>query len=775
MAVTPTTKPRSLPVCVLALYLACCPCARAQAVRVVGDGAELLAALQGTGQRGQALPSDAWTPRLSDAETVALCLASYPEPLRLSATEAMALERFVAAGGRAYVEFTAREDGEPLFGIACEPEVRRALHQRLVVADDMEPLSGLTRGDLLDEHNSACLAPRQRPEGAKVLLNYGSYLGTYRAVDWEPAYSATVDLGEVRALASVSQRYGAGQPDYYPERVELWLGEAPDATALAGVVEGPLQGPVVRLELHEARARYVRLVCRKFRRSPVTDFFFMGEVEALDAGGANVALGRPYMLNPEPNTAFADAGGELTDGVVDGGYEDGRSVGWATQAPELWEQWPALLEVRWGRGTALMALSKFSDFRAREYRPTGRWEGLMRHIALSLAPPERRREVARRYVPLTAWTEPRVWAPTDTPVALHVETAVDAEVSATTRAGARLKLRRVAPGRYKGRWAPTEGEHAVAVCAATPRGDSETLVRLRVSTREAAYQRAVDRNMRWFERSGVLPKADGSAGVWSQRCLAWFDGGPIETLASPFRVDCNAATAQALYLYGELAGSERWRTVALSVARSMLPHQYRDPSRASFGGWPWLYERDESVYFWDDNTRVAVALLWLYTQSGDEDLLRAGLRTMELCRQVAQPDGILARHVITASRLDEIGREGFRRLPPQGLAIDFDLKRWAWAYGVTGDRAYADLLQRAAGTWGGAAGVRGLPFAARDDATGVLADGLLEQWRGYVAHPQVKRWGVPLAGPGDYGRAFVGDCSVTTTADDPLTDQLYST
>ena len=200
--------------------------------------------------------------------------------------------------------------------------------------------------------------------------------------------------------------------------------------------------------------------------------------------------------------------------------------------------------------------------------------------------------------------------------------------------------------------------------------------------------------MRWFERSGVFPRPDGSAGVWSQRCLAWFDGGPEWFLASPFRVDCNAATAQAAHAYGELTGDERWKRIGLNVARSMLPHQYLDPGKPSFGGWPWLYEKDEAIYFWDDNTRVAVALLWLYTRTGDEELLRAGLRTMELCREVAQPDGIIARHVIAASQLDRIGRQGFRRLPPQGIMVDFDLMRWAWAYGVTGDPEYEHLLPR---------------------------------------------------------------------------------
>jgi hypothetical protein len=702
-----------------------------------------------------------------------LCPTSYPEPIRLSAEEAEGLERLVAGGGRAYVEFAVREDGQPLFGVGCEPDVRRALHQRLAVAEDLEPISGLIRGDLLEEHNSACLRPTSLPEGARVLLEYGPFLGTYRAMEYEPTYAATVDLGKVRTLTEVSQRFGAGQPSYYPEQIELWLGASLDAMERVAVREAPA-GPVVRFGLGLVQARYIRLVCRKFRRSPVTDFLFMGEIEALDGQGRNAALGRPYTLTPEPDTTYVDSGGELTDGVVEAGYEDGQSVGWATQPAELWERWPALVEVPWGEGTALVALSSFSDFHAREYRLTRRWEGLLRHVALFLAAPEARDDVEARYVPLEPWTEPRVWAPTRAPVMLQVRTAQRARVTAEV-GGSPVRLEEIGPGRYEGELQLRDGEHRVRVRARTQHGRAEALVSVRVSAREVAYRRALDRNLRWFERSGVLPRADGSEGVWSQRCLAWFDGGPIETLASPFRVDCNAATAQALYLYGELPDEDRWRRVGLNVARSMLPHQYRDPARPTFGGWPWLYENDEAIYFWDDNTRVAVALLWLYTQTGDEELLRAGLRTMELCREVAQPDGLIARHVIAASQLDRIGRDGFRQLPPQGVAVDFDLKRWGWAYGVTGDPAYRELLEQAADTWGAEAGIRGLPFAVRGLSEGILRTKLVGQWRRYLQDPSVKRLGAPLAGPGDYGRAFVGDCSITTTAEDPLTDQLYST
>jgi len=43
----------------------------------------------------------------------------------------------------------------------------------------------------------------------------------------------------------------------------------------------------------------------------------------------NIALYRPYTLDPAPSDAYPDGKGKLTDGVVDGHYQDGLSAGWS--------------------------------------------------------------------------------------------------------------------------------------------------------------------------------------------------------------------------------------------------------------------------------------------------------------------------------------------------------------------------------------------------------------------------------------------------------------
>ncbi len=59
--------------------------------------------------------------------------------------------------------------------------------------------------------------------------------------------------------------------------------------------------------------------------------FSCDEVQLLPA--ANIAVGKPYTLDPGFDPTYPDSGGELTDGVLcASGFGDGRTVGWASPA-----------------------------------------------------------------------------------------------------------------------------------------------------------------------------------------------------------------------------------------------------------------------------------------------------------------------------------------------------------------------------------------------------------------------------------------------------------
>jgi len=716
-------------------------------------------------------------PALSLAEVpegvgaVLVLACAYPRPTELSAGDVGRLEAMAASGVGVYLEYPSCSG--PCFGASVGSEPKRAVHQRLVA---LRPFGELKPEDLLDEHDGAYVPLTALPAGSDTLLEYDLAYGTYDRIARpdNSAFSLTVDLGTVRRLTAVGQRYGAGQPNYRPESVELWLSQDGESFSRAGRMAGAPMPGTVQFDTGGASARYVRLVARKWRRSPVTDFFFMGEVEVVDAEGANVALGAAYALQSEceQSAAYRDNGSKLTDGRIEGLYSDGLSVGWGTAAPEE-TTFPGLVRIQWGKGAVLLSAPRISDFAARNFRPVARWEALWRHILLELLPAESREQMASRYVPLEAHTEPRVWATPGTQVRLVVRSAPDARVTAASSQHGALRLEQGEDGALRAGFTATPGTHSIDVRSETEQGTARRVVTFDCRSREEKYREALDRNMAWFLRSGVLPAQDGSEGIISQVCMAWLDSGLKDPLGSPFRVDCNAMSAQALYLYGMLSGDERYRTIARNIADTVLAHQYTDPALPSLGGFPWLYENSDTIYFWDDNSRIGDALLWLYHWTGEERYLRGALLGAELFRQVAREDGCVHRHAISKGDLDRIGREAYRQYS-DGTDVDYRLAHWWTLAAVTGGETYGRLAETTSRTWLGHAGIEGSAYVARyrGDAAGEHLRKLAES---FLSSPMVVRHGMVTTHGGEYQRAFTGDCGIATRDGEPLTDQIYGT
>lgn len=627
-----------------------------------------------------------------------LCAVDYPAPLVLPRRTCAALETWVGHGGRLYAEYCQPQGGRRLFGVVTVDDPLLARHERLALTGDWGDAGPGDR--LLDEHMSYALRLRPPPDGAVEVARYGRHLGTYTCIEVETGYTVTVDLGREVTVTSVSQRFGAGRLDYEPERVAVSLSTDGAVFRDVGCAAAPLSAGAATIVVDGAPARFVRIRCEKSKRSPVTDFLFMGELEVLDPLGSNVALNRPYVLAPEPCPTYGDAGGELTDGQLEGGYTDGLSVGWTTRPPA--EEWPGLLELPWGDGRAILASTALSDSVRRHLRPSRGWDELWRAI-----------------------------------------------------------VTRTVPG-------------AVAPCVCRPPAPT---IRLDPSERRAAYRRALDRNLRWFECSGIMPRPDGSRGVHSTLALSALFGGPAEELASPYRCDCNAMTLKALWLYGDVTGDGRWHGRALRMADRLVSHQFADPSLPRFGGFPWLDAHTDAGFPWDDNTRIANALLWLWERTGDERWLWAALRNVELARALArEQDGVIAEQWVDPVELDRIGREAWRHRA-QGPGIPaFDIDRWAGAALATRDAAYRALARRVCGTHEGSLGHLGMAHAARFPGGSDAARAVTSYWTAYLADPDVRRYGVMrLRGAGSYQWAFENDSSINTLAGEPLTDQLYQT
>lgn len=701
---------------------------------------------------------------LSRYSSLILCSLNYPQPNILGKDLVKKIEDFLEKGGRAFIEYSASPSNE-LFDIRFASP-KRMLYERLIVSKEHYITKGMEEGTLLEEHNSAFLPPQNSQEEA--ILQYGKVLGTYKLFQPQNWVEMNIDLGETHILSLFRQRYGASIADYCPEKVEVYTSEDGRDFQLAGDVEGNLLPQLVEIPLKGKRARYLKVKVYKYRRSPTTDWLFLGELEIIDEEGKNIALHKSYTLSPPPSGLYPDGyPPKLTDGVIEGHYSDKLSVGWTVPSLPSPLQ-PALFAIKLGKGELILSCLKISDYRTRFFRPSEKWEKLLRNIALFVLQTE------EREIPLKIWTEPRRWINPGESARLIIQTEPDVSLEARV-GGKEIALEETEKGRWEGAFSLSrEGNYRITVEARKGEISKSKSLEIEVKSREKKYREVLDRNIRWFLRSGVMPKADGSQGVYNQRCIAWFDGGPLESLPSPYRVDCNAESALAFYLYGKLTGEERYKRIGENIIDFMLPHQITDPNRPSFGGWPWLYEVINTIYFWDDNTRTALCLLYLYKDTGKEKFLLPALRTLELCRRVAHADGLITRTAVEPSELDRIGCSAYKQFQ-QGIASDFDLLRWFSAYAITGDEEYKKLAENCLRCWRHLSTVRGLPIAYFYTKDEKAKEIIVNYWRSYLEIPDVKRWGVYRVDAPDFALAYEGDCSITTHPDDPLADQLYQT
>lgn len=717
---------------------------------------------------------------------VIVAASDYPHPTVLTAGQREALEGYVRGGGRALVEYAKAADGG-LFGVTLGDPVM-AQHERIAYLSGAAalPICGLAEDDLLEEHHSRVLPASELPADAAVLLSYGRWVGTYTVYRGELRqterfeHNVTIDLGQPTTVASISARFGGEEPNYCPDRVTVAVcDEHGRPERELGTFSGPWKAPlVVNLEFAPVTARYIRLATKKRKVSAVTDFLMLGEIEVRDEGGRNAALGRPYRLE---HFTYGEGwhAGPLTDGLIDGPWSDGRSVkvpmvvfGVEQDAGLNEPVWPGLIRRPLGRGEALLLTTQAGDFRAHHYRLTEKWEALCRSLVLAVLPEAGRRAAQARYVPLKAHTWPRAWARPDEPVRLVVRAPEDARLSVSCPTLAIAPPASTGPEAWEAIITPAPGHHRIAVVARTATGQATTTARLWVAPREEAYRRALDRNMRWYLKSGVMPAADATQGVMSAISIPAFGGGPVEDLPSHFRADCQAMTLEAFGLYSRLAGDATWLSRARALGDILVNMQFRDPAKPSFGARPWLFERDESIWA-DDSQRNASALIALYGLTGDTSYLRSALSWVEMAEQISKEDATIGWGSIQRTQLDKMHRSGFRELQWEPF-FRYDMLARFDAWRATGDPLYRLEAERIGRFYADTDILNIAPPAYRLTGDPDLKARVDRHWREYLADPDVQRVGAQRLHGGEFRYAFFNDCSINT-GNDPLTDQLYST
>ena len=138
-------------------------------------------------------------------------------------------------------------------------------------------------------------------------------------------------------------------------------------------------------------------------------------------------------------------------------------------------------------------------------------------------------------------------------------------------------------------------------------------------------KQTIDNGMDWFLKSGILPKEDGSLGVYENIHSIRSD------VSKDRRPDCHSHTALLFYLYGEYAKDPEWTERSHRLLNYLFKAGYQDtdPNSATYGFWKWFQSpksKPEQI-FTDDNSWVALVLLYLYRKTGQTIYKERGLLT----------------------------------------------------------------------------------------------------------------------------------------------------
>ena len=330
-----------------------------------------------------------------------------------------------------------------------------------------------------------------------------------------------------------------------------------------------------------------------------------------------------------------------------------------------------------GRGRFAVAATSISEFERRQYEPQAHWRPLLRDVALILLDEESRARVLATYIPLQAHTEPRRWVEPGAPVRLVAETAS----GATLRLDGPTKAvwTETARGRYETPLTVSAGDKQFQLRASRGPAVRSAAVRLRVDSRKTAYRRALDNNLRWFEKSGVMLRPDGSLGV-----AEWISGPDIEGNRIPFgkrqgfspeRADCVFESALAFWLYGKVGASERHLGIGRNMLANIMDFQRLSANDEYYGLW---YTRGrEGPIFQDDEAWAVIGSLAGYRYTQQPMFLHRGRLVADTAARVFAKGSPKAAETADPAHL---------RPSDRGQII----AAWLYAYGIIGERAFLD-------------------------------------------------------------------------------------
>lgn len=742
---------------------------------------------------------------LDEFDILCLCAGMNDTPRKISKEQAASLLSYIEKGGKVFAEYAVLPD-EVFAGWHFPEKPILNRFESVAVAVDNPAMSGLQKDDLLEEHN-AYLLDVKAPDDARTLLDFGIYFGTYKVereyVDQPCSLTMVVDLGQVTAINKIKQWFGGLDSNYLPDEVSFSVSDDDNEyKEVAKLVQKNLVDYQATVEFDSTNARFVKVYVTKEKKSPVTDFLVINNIEIYDENGENVSLSKPYTIQYNDGETKNYVNAALTNGQKAKPWQDDREYLFSvTERLGINEKkWNALIEWEHGQGSFYYATTSLSTFRKNNYRLTERWEQLLQGLTLILFPADERNELAKKILPLKAYTKPGVWGLPDEEVKLYVQTSDGAKIDVSCDDLDFSAFENQGNGLNVCSFVPSKGEYKISIAVSDEHGKTESTVNYSAQPRDVAYRRALDRNMQWFLNSDVMPKEDGSGGIKSTLEIGALYAGKAEDLDCPFRTDCQAMSAKAFYLYGDLTNDDAWHNRAVNLADFTLSAQYTDPTQKCFGGWRWLLEGNAGIYPQDDNNRISEFMAWLYTRTANAEYLKAALRNVEMINDTAREDNTLTYWVTSEDYLNEKGRRYLRTSHAMSNFTDWCLYRYDYAFKATGQEYYKNALDKLIRIYGQLAlrndllvklpngggfinlDERGIGIAVNylqqnDELRAKLIEKYESRVRNYFSRPDVIKYGSHVK-PADIGdedrdRAFVNDCTTHTKKGEPLSDQLY--
>ncbi|MCA1041789.1 hypothetical protein LCM00_20030 [Bacillus infantis] len=200
--------------------------------------------------------------------------------------------------------------------------------------------------------------------------------------------------------------------------------------------------------------------------------------------------------------------------------------------------------------------------------------------------------------------------------------------------------------------------------------------------------KVLKKGVEWFLHSGILPEENGRLGVYENVHSIRSD------ISKDLRPDCHAHTALFFYLYGEYTKERKWSAMSDNILSYLFKSGYQDsdPESATYGFWKWFQSPKEKPdqIFSDDNSWVALVLLYLYRKTGNKEYKRRGLMTARALLSTQNKKG-LRPECIRENELIVKGADYFKTSAQASMNPHFESivhAAFIQAYYVTKDEAF---------------------------------------------------------------------------------------